>query len=57
MRILSSQPWELGKEADLADRLKKELDRIVGGEQAAQGQFPFIASLKIKYGKGNKARK
>jgi len=31
--------------------LRSELQRIVGGSQAVQGQFPFIASLKYHTGK------
>ena len=61
--LLASRDW--GQAGDLDQRrgeaeelLRSELERIVGGQEVRQkGDYPFIASLKVKVGSSSGARK
>ena len=49
---------ELSRRGEQQERLRAELERIVGGQEVRQkGRFPFIASLKVKVGSSSGARK
>ena len=63
--LLASRDWGQEEEEDLGRRgdmrealLRAELERIVGGEEVEnKGDYPFIASLKVKVGNQNSARR
>ena len=66
--LLASRDWsqeeDLKEDLDLSRRgekealLRAELERIVGGQEVRnKGDYPFIASLKVKVGSSSGARK
>ena len=62
--LLASRDWgqeeeDLGRRGDMREALlRAELERIVGGEEVRnKGDYPFIASLKVKVGSQSGARK
>ena len=46
------------RRGEVEELLRSELERIVGGQEVRQkGDYPFIASLKVKVGSSSGARK
>ena len=61
--LLASRDWDqeenLARRGDMKEALlRAELERIVGGQEVRnKGDYPFIASLKVKVGSQSGARK
>ena len=58
--LLASRDWGQAdqRRGEGEELLRAELERIVGGQQVRnKGDYPFIASLKVKVGSSSGARK